>query len=108
VAKAILERGLLIAKTWNDLGASTLLFEAVLGEIRGPHPDTVTNRHLVDGKEEGLSVLLKAGNRDREAVLVAVGKPIDSGTGGIEGGSIAHRREMRHDLGSLLIGKLGF
>jgi len=82
-------------------------FKAVLGKIRGPHPDAVTNWHLMDGKE-GLSVLLKAGNRDREAVLVAVGKPIDSGTGGIEGGSIAHRREMRHDLWGLLIGKLCF
>jgi len=101
-----LERGLLILKAWDDLRAPALFLEAVLGEVRGPHPDTVTNRDPMDGKGD-LPVLFEAGDSRRESSAISIREELCSRSRGIEGGGVAHRIEVCQDLSGLVIGELG-
>jgi len=57
--------------------------------------------------EQGVPVLFDAGHGHREAVLVEVGEAVCGRPGRIEGRGMSHRKEVRHDLGRVLVGELG-
>jgi hypothetical protein len=66
----------------------------------------MTHGHPMDRKQ-GFPVLFEAGDRRREPRAVSVGEAVRRHPSGIEGRSVTHRPEVRHDLCGLVAGEPG-
>jgi Amidohydrolase len=66
----------------------------------------VPDRDPVDGQQR-MEVVFHTGDRGGELAPVGVDQPVRGGSRGIERRGVAHRIQVRHDLGGGLVGQLG-
>jgi hypothetical protein len=96
----------LVAEPADDLGAPAFFDEGAFGQVGGPHPDAVPHWDAVD-REQCVEVVFEAADRGRVFAPVGVDQPVGGGAGRVQGGRVAHRIQVRHDLRGRLIWQLG-